>query len=271
MNSSCLLENGPLRLKRCRHGLMLYLITDKYVGRSLDLYGEFSDGEIDVLRQLIRPGATVLEVGANIGSHTVSLAKATGPSGSVFVFEPQRLIFQILCANLALNALANVYTHRAAVGRKAGASVVPKIDPTSPNNFGGVSLGDWPEGEPVPVMTIDSLGLAACHLIKIDVEGMESDVIAGAEQTIRRFRPVLYLENDQPEKSAALIRQIMALDYRLYWHRPPMFNAENYFGVSDNIFPGIFSINMLCLHASWQHDVTGLREILKPEDRWQDS
>ena len=88
---------------------MLYNEHDIYIGRSLDLYGEFSEGECDVFRQLIQPGWTVLELGANIGSHTVFLAKRVGPSGRVIAFEPQRIVFQTLCANIALNNLLNVF------------------------------------------------------------------------------------------------------------------------------------------------------------------
>src|SRR5687768_6606900 len=82
------------RLKDCRYGRMLYNVNDLYVGRSLDLYGEFSEGEVEVFRQLVRPGDLVMDVGANVGAHTVWFAKAVGPGGVVLAFEPQRLVFQ---------------------------------------------------------------------------------------------------------------------------------------------------------------------------------
>jgi FkbM family methyltransferase len=269
MDSKPVLENGSIRLKQCRHGSMIYLKNDLYIGRSLDLYGEFSEGEADMFRQMIRPDWTVLEVGANIGSHTVQIAKLVGPRGVVHVFEPQRVVFQILCANVALNSLNNVYTHHAAVGREAGSIVVPLLDSNAQNNFGGLGLGNWEKGDRVPVMTIDSMNLINCHLVKIDVEGMEGEVIAGAEQTLRRGRPVLYLENDRGDKSAALIRQLLALEYRLYWHLPMMFNSQNYFGATENVFPGIVSVNMLGIHASLPQKIDGLREITNPDDKWQ--
>jgi len=78
----------------------------------------------------------------------------------------------------------------------------------------------------------------------------------GAEQTIRRYRPVLYVENDREEKSAALIRQLLALDYRLYWHLPPLFEPRNYFGVTENVFGRIVSVNMLGLHGSIPQNIT---------------
>ncbi len=267
MGSSALLDQGHVRLKQCRHGPMLYLVTDPYVGQSLDCYGEYSEEEVALLRMVVRPGWLVLDIGANVGALTVSLAQATGPTGVVLAIEPQRVIFQILCANVALNGLQNVYTNQSAVGRKSGTVTVPNFNYSAAANFGGVSLGGWTEGERVSQVTVDSLELPACHLIKIDVEGMEGEVIAGAEQTIRRYWPILYVENDRMEHSAALIRQVLDLGYRLYWHLPPLFNPQNYFGVGENMFGRIVSVNMLGLPASVPQEVQGLHEIIDPEDR----
>jgi FkbM family methyltransferase len=264
-----LLDQGHLRVKHCRYGPMAYLLADRFIGRSLDRYGEFSEGEAELFRQVVRPGWTVVEVGANIGAHTVSLAKATGPLGRVLAFEPQRVIFQILCANLVLNGLRHAETFHAAAGREPGTITVPRLDETAPANFGGVSLGGHVAGEAARQMTIDGLNLPACHLLKIDVEGMEGEVLAGADQTIRRWRPVLYVENDRPEKSAALIRQLLGLGYRLYWHVPPLFNPHNFFGATDNVFGGLVSANMLGFHGSVSQNVTDLREITDPEDDWK--
>ena len=269
MDSRPLLDNAHLRVKQCRHGAMLYLLTDQYVGQSLDRYGEFSEGEVDLFRQVVRPGATVVEIGANLGTHTVFLATAVGPGGTLHAFEPQRVIFQILCANVAMNALSNVYAYHAAVGRQPGTIIVPRLDYAAGNNFGGLSLENCHEGERVPLMTVDSLGLSRCDFIKIDVEGMEGEVIAGATQTIRQFRPLLYVENDREEKSAALIQQILDLGYRLYWHLPPLFNPQNYFGVAENVFGRILSINMLAVHASIPQNLTGFRQITSPQDNWR--
>src|SRR5690242_661708 len=93
---------GFIRLKQCRHGRMIYNTNDIYVGRSLDLYGEYSEGETEVFAQLVNAGDVVVEVGANIGTSTVWFGKHVGPAGAVVALEPQRIVFQILCANVAL-------------------------------------------------------------------------------------------------------------------------------------------------------------------------
>src|SRR5205823_13798505 len=76
-----LMESANLRLKRCKHGAMMFYANDEYIGRSLDLYGEFSEGEMELFNNYLRPGMTVVDVGANIGVHTVYFANAVGPSG----------------------------------------------------------------------------------------------------------------------------------------------------------------------------------------------
>ena len=236
-----------IRLKHCREGAMIYIVNDTYIGRALDKYGEISRDEVLFLQQLTRPGMTVLEVGANIGVFTVPLARFVHPGGRVIAFEPQRIVYQILCGNLALNAIDNVVAHNRAVGRSTGSITVPSVDYTKPNNFGAVSLTSSRQGEIVPLVTIDSLALSSCHLIKIDVQGMELDVLEGTTSTLQQFRPLLYVENDQPEKSPPLIAHLLARDYRLYWVLPLLYRPDNFFGDQENIFEATLSADMLCV------------------------
>src|SRR6516225_7932523 len=147
MDTKALWAQQHIRLKRCREGAMIYMINDRYIGRAPDKYGEVSYGEVKVLSQLIRPGMMILEVGANIGSLTLPFARLVRPAGRVIAFEPQRIIYQMLCGNLALNAIDNVLAYNSAVGRHGGSIRVPLIDYTQPGNFGGVSVGASTEGE----------------------------------------------------------------------------------------------------------------------------
>src|SRR4051812_48350593 len=90
------MTRGITALKTCRHGQMLFLKRDQYIGRSLDLYGEFSELEAEIFTKYLQPGNSVIEVGSNIGAHTLRLARLVGPQGTVYAFEPQRLLFQLL-------------------------------------------------------------------------------------------------------------------------------------------------------------------------------
>jgi FkbM family methyltransferase len=250
--------------KACRHGQMLYNVHDTYIGRSLDLYGEFSEGEIELFRQFVKPGDWVLDLGANIGTHTLFFSRQVGPAGRVLAFEPQRVVFQTLCANMALNSVTNAWCYPHAVGAEPGEIFVPQLDSHGVNNFGGLGLGPYREGEQVPVITLDGLGLTRCDLLKIDVEGMEQAVLVGAVNLLARFKPLLYVENDRPEQSPALVRFLDDQGYAMYWHRPPLFNPKNYFGNPLNVFEDTVSLNLLCVHRSVPLNVEGSRRVKVP-------
>ena len=253
-------------LKDCRHGRMLFLSRDQYIGRSLDLYGEFSELEARAIGQLLRANDVVVEAGANIGAHTVHIAKLVGAQGLVLAFEPQRVIHELLCANVALNELFQVRPYRAALGRNVGTIKVPNLDYASESNFGGLSLSESSTGEEVPLYALDSFALPSLRMLKVDVEGMEAEVLSGARKTIARLRPVLYVENDRRAKSESLIRLIEELGYSLWWHRPPLFNPSNFAHFRQNVFGTIISKNLLCLPKESPADVSGLQPVAGPED-----
>jgi FkbM family methyltransferase len=261
---------GFNELRFCRDGLYLYNKNDAYVGASLKVYGEYCRQESIIFEHLTEPKAdrpvVVVEVGANIGSHTVALSKR---AKEVYACEPQRLVFQLLCANLALNQCTNVWAHQIGLGAAQIVMKVPYRDPAQHNNFGGVALTEGftdPRDEPLYIHRLDDY-VWSPTLLKIDVEGMELDVIKGGLQTIARCRPVIYCENDRREKSPALCEALTALGYSLYWHLPPLFNPNNFAGEKVNVFPKIVSVNMLCLPNA--EDVSyGLAPVTDPDEFW---
>jgi FkbM family methyltransferase len=261
----------PIYLVKGRHGLFLVNRHDHYIGRALMRYGEFSEIEGRSLVAMVEPGATIVDVGANIGAHTVPLAQHVGPSGRVIAIEAQPVIHQQLCANIALNGLFNVIAHACGCGAGNETWHLPGIDYDARRwaNFGGIALQrtDGRESSPVPVRPLDDLlgDDIDVDLIKIDVEGMEGEVIAGATRTIARSRPLLYVENDRIENSAALIRQLKALDYRLWWDAPPLFNPNNFFGVAENDYGVVASLNMLCIPAEMDAEITGATVVDDPD------
>jgi FkbM family methyltransferase len=257
-------------LRICRTGPILYNRFDRYVGGSLHRYGEFSFYEQALFEVLVGRGQVVVEAGANIGAHTVLLSRLVGPDGEVHAYEPQRIVFQTLCANVALNQCTNVYARQAALGVAAGAVVVPAPDPATEYNFGAVSLDrPVPDGELVPLQALDDLDLPACHFLKVDVEGMEVDVLRGAQRTIATYRPIMYLENDRDDRSEELLRLVLDLGYAAYWHLARLFNPENFDGVTEDIFPGVISANIACVPAESGMQIPGLRRVASARETWR--
>jgi FkbM family methyltransferase len=252
------------QVKDCRHGKFSFLLNDAYIGRSLDVYGEYSEGEVDLFRQLLRPGDVAIDAGANIGALTVAMAQLVGKQGAVLAFEPQRAVFDILVNNVRLNGLTNVFAHCRALGKSAGTVRVPRLDYEQVDNFGGVALGSS-KGDDVAVVTIDSLAVPRLRLLKVDVEGMECEVVAGARATIARFQPALYIENDRAEHSRQLISLLFDMGYRLWWHITPLFNPNNFFGHPRDIFGDVVSFNMIGFPRATPPAIS-LPEILSPDD-----
>lgn len=246
-------------VKRCRYGLMIFNSLDKWVGKSFSEYGEFSESEVQLFKKTIVNGDVVLDIGANIGAHTITFSRLAGEKGSVLGFEPERNNFYTLAGNVAINNLRNTKVYQMAVADETGEISIPEIDMQKTTNFGAIELSKSSAYEmsyKVPMTTIDQLNLNKINFIKIDVEGMETEVIKGAEKTIKQFRPLIYAENDRQEKSEGLISLLKSLGYKIYQHAAPMFNPANFFFETKNHFQqnidnrevNVVSLNLFCHH-----------------------
>jgi len=254
---------GGKVLVRGRDGFFLASPNDVYIGRSLILYGEYNRQEADFLKAICDAGDFVVEVGANVGTHTVGLAKRVGPSGRVLAVEAQPVIFRDLCANLALNGLLNVDCRQCGLGAERGTLRLPSVDYGAEGNFGGVSLAADAAGEEVEILRLDDLYRHdRLDLLKIDVEGMEIEVLKGAALAIGRHRPALYVENDRLDSSRALIETLFAMDYRLWWHVPRLFDPDNFFGNPQNAYGNVASFNMVGLPREAGRAMQGMQEVL---------
>lgn len=259
--------DGFNQLVRGRYGYVLCNKNDIYIGQAMLRYGEYGEQEAELFKQFCQPGDVVIDVGANIGTHTLVFARAVGPTGRVIAFEPQRVIFQTLCANMALNSITHVECFHAAVGAKAGFVQVPEIRYDKEMNFGGFNVRNFSRGAKIPLVSLDGcVQPTNLRLIKVDVEGMEIDVLQGAAKLIEQFRPWLYLENDSPERSPVVLRQIFAMGYRAYWHCPFLYNPKNFVGNTYNAYPNVVSGNIVCHHRESQVCIEGPREITDPDE-----
>lgn len=221
------------QLLHTHHGQMLCDADDTYVGKALWTLGHYSGEEMMLMSQLIEPGWVVVEAGAHIGTMTVPMARKCE---ALLAFEPQRLVFQMLCANLALNGILNVRAFEQALGEADGQCLVP-LPAGGVQNTGGVTLKGATEGDSVVCRSIDSLHLPRLDLLKADVEGMELELLRGARKTIAAFRPLLYLESAAEHEP--LFSELESLGYDPYWHFPPLMielrNSANVMVVSTNL------------------------------------
>lgn len=245
---SLTIDPDLLRTVESRHGpITLFRNDTSAVGQSLQLYGEWAENEIGFLKSFVRSSMTVLDVGAFIGTHALALGRAVGPTGSVWAFEPQPSAFALLERNIAVGGLHNVRLMNAAVADRQGSVAIPAIDPEHSGSFGSATLNDQlrrsaaqtdviPRAVTVKAVTIDSLDLPACDLMKIDVEGAEDIVLRGAASTIKRLKPIIYAECNSVSNGLATWNVLRELGYEVRLHLVDSFVADNFFHAKENIF-----------------------------------
>lgn len=251
---------GKNQLKRCKYGWMLY--KGPYIGKCFELYGQYSEAEVHVIRNFVGPGDTVIDVGANIGDLTLPMSQCAGETGRVYAIESHSDTYHILCANLALNEIKNTKAINAFIADSAD------VDTAGPWGKYGYISETW---QP-PFMAVDALNLETCAFIKVDVDGKELEVLRSARETITRTRPVLYFENDIREKSADLLEYVMALDYTLYWHHAPIFEPDNFYGNPINHWAptNVVSLMILALPNEKPTSVTiSLRKVTHKDEWWE--
>src|SRR5262249_4739768 len=122
----------------CRYGRMLVFASDEVIGRSLVLYGEWAEHELRCLRPYIRPGSTVIDVGAYVGTHALPFSLWAG-AGRVVAIEVQPVASSVLTVNCLRNERWNVQIINAICSTRRGFLSV-SIDYENMQNFGGVSF-----------------------------------------------------------------------------------------------------------------------------------
>ncbi len=161
-------------------------------------------------------GVVGLDCGANLGVHTVEWAKALYGRGRVIAIEAQERIYYALAGNIAINNCFNAQAIHGAIGAENGVLDIPVPDYLQPASFGSLELRQTAQSEfigqaihaerkqRVRMLTIDSLELPRLDFIKIDVEGMELEALAGGRDTITKHKPVMLIESIKTDKVALL-------------------------------------------------------------------
>lgn len=195
----------------CKDADYLLFSTEDVISNALFREGEWEKNLLKISQFIISgvQNPLVIDIGANLGAYSIPMAKSIQDrGGSVIAFEPQRIIYYQLCANVILNRLDNVNAIHGAVGKSSGEIDVPEINYESNANVGAFSLSQkyreihGIEGSmkqvknKVKLINLDGLKIdRPPALIKIDVEGYELEVISGAVEFLRRTNyPTLIFE-----------------------------------------------------------------------------
>jgi len=163
--------------------------------------GEYEPLETKILKYFAADGGLVVDIGANVGYYAVELGKILGEKGKLIACEPIPESFEQLEGNVQLNSIQHkVSCYQIAISNFHGSLTLykPEISGSSASSARNLHPTESSIELEVPVTTLDtllnSLNIQNCELIKVDVEGAELMVIQGALDSVKRFKPVIFLE-----------------------------------------------------------------------------
>lgn len=213
-------DNFPLALYKIYH---VDGLGDFYIDSRIDIIKDelrrghpWEPNIAELMKKHIKPGTTAVDIGAHIGTHTLSMSKFVG-DGNVVAFEPQLKLYSELVMNMKLNGCGNVTSHRCALG---DTEKEIEMSPAYPGNEGGTAIGSG--GDAVKMIPLDAFQLNNVSFIKMDVENFEYEVLLGAEKTIVKNRPVMIIEimgniyNPVPDRNERGWKTIHWLEERGY-------------------------------------------------------
>lgn len=182
------------------HGALIRVpATLRFTSVASYVWRDWFEPELRHLEKFVQPDQTVIDIGANIGLYTLKAASLVGSTGRVIAVEPGEEASRQLRANLALNDFPQVTVAQLALSDHAGEATLHHIPlGDDPQAYSLMPDSSAETGETVAIDTLDALavrlGIAALHLIKMDVEGAEPLVIAGGRETLQRFHPIVIFE-----------------------------------------------------------------------------
>jgi FkbM family methyltransferase len=163
-------------------------LRDRIIAKRLYLGIPWEQDLQELLAAMSLRGGVCLDIGANIGVHSLLMSELVGPTGRVYAFEPERRNFALLEANLKLNGVTNVTAAATALGDSVGMCRLA----VSPNNFGDHRVASRTEGhgDDVPITTVDvamaTVPDGAVRFVKVDVQGYEHHILRGMRATLER-------------------------------------------------------------------------------------
>ncbi|MDH4187143.1 MAG: FkbM family methyltransferase [Nitrospira sp.] len=187
-----------------RDGIKWELDTQEGIDLAIYLLGMFERETVMACRRMIKPGDVVLDIGANIGAHTLQLAKCVGPSGQVLAFEPTQFAFTKLTRNVRLNPdlESRVVLEQIMLGEISNTSVPDMVYSSWPltdeSQLHRKHRGRLMTTQGARACSLDDrlkeAGIQKVNLLKIDVDGHECAVLRGAQETLGESRPAIIME-----------------------------------------------------------------------------
>jgi FkbM family methyltransferase len=168
-------------------------INDNVISKSLDDGNYWEPYMHFYFDKYITPNTLVLDIGANIGTHSIVMAKAN-PTVQIHSFEPMDIHYDLLVVNKNMNNLNNLHCYNVGLGESESIMYQPKLEFDKEGNFGGHGLTYEQTEKEIIIKTIDQYNLTNVSFIKCDVEGFELNVIKGGIQTIMRNKPTMIIE-----------------------------------------------------------------------------
>lgn len=198
-----------------RVGTIAVYKNDNVISYALRLYGEYCHAEIEIMSGFLNKDSLYVDIGTNIGYHILGVHKNTGCKA--LGFEPHPKHFAVASYNC--QGYSDIALVNAAMSDSTGDIILTDFDETVIENYGEVKV---PEDEKQTTITsssviLDNIDLAACSLIKIDVEGNEFRVLTGAEKTINKFKPVILYEAMDIDVWKKCMTFMNAKGYKQYW------------------------------------------------------
>lgn len=159
--------------------------TNAKMAAQFERTGHHYAGDIETVQPYINPGSVVIDIGAHVGTMAIPMARY---AGTLMAFEPMKENQKYLEMNIIKNAADNIIVFKNALGARKGTVSMSPVDASNTGSNTVRGPGD------IPMETLDSYYFDNVSLIKIDVEGYEPDVLAGAGYTIEQNRPVVFFE-----------------------------------------------------------------------------
>jgi tetratricopeptide (TPR) repeat protein len=230
---------APTAAAETRVGIVQYFPDQPIAGESIGWYGEYLQPQVELLAQMIKPGAIVMEVGPGVGMHVLALASAVGNLGHFFLYEARPLFRQVLRQNLSANGVANITVMQRALGERRAAERDTEEGLTSDGR-------DRPPFSPA-TETIDELRLDTLHWLKMNEDSDAPVILDGATDTLWRLRPNLFIAAPDEGAVHAIAAPVRDFGYQCWKMETPYFNPGNFNRRDSDIFSGRAALALLAI------------------------